>query len=668
MKPNKAVIVILVILMAFFAFQILGCGSMDEGGTVTIDTTEDDADINISLQLVDASTGTTTNTITAGSPGEIRITVTDSTGSPISNLFVQATSTKGILNPDDGTAVTDNSGIATVGLFVGSDEGAGEVTATIGSSSAELGFQIGTVDIRMGAFIDGTFVENELLLSIASGVQLAPGGTATITVSLVDSSGDLYTTPVDISFYSDFANLDTAELDETVTTINGSATATYRAKGCVGTDTITVTAVTSGNSLFATGTIDVAASDVGSIGFVSATPENIALAGTGGAGRSETSIVVFEVTDENGNPASNVDVDFSLTTAIGGFELEVTSATSDSNGLVQTVLNSGNVPTHVRINATVTDSSPSITTVSDQLVISTGLPDQNSFSISAEVLNPEAWGYDGEEVTITVSTADHFNNPVPNGTTIYFTTEGGSIDPFCQTTDGVCSVEWRSQDPRPADGRITILATSIGEESFIDENGDGLFNSTDTLLTDLPEAYRDEDEDGIFDSGIEEFFDFDEDLSYDIADGKYNGTLCSTAAEAAGDCTKDLVHVRDSIVLVMSGSTAYISTDPNPPLEWIDFNVSTIQAVEITIQDLHGQPVPAGTEVDLKTGVGTIGGDASFEIPSTSYNGPLVYVAVLIAPTTGTGATGIFEIKVTTPKGLIGWTYISVRDRPKPAS
>lgn len=665
MKSNRALIAILMALVAFFAFQILGCGSMEGDGAVTTGD-ESTADINISLQLVDASTGTTTNTITEGSPGEIRITVTDSTGSPISNLFVQTTSTKGILNPDDGTAVTDNSGIATVGLFVGSDEGAGEVTATIGSSSAELGFQIGTVDIRMGAFIDGTFVENELLLSIASGVQLAPGGTATITVSLVDSSGDLYTTPVDISFYSDFANLDTAELDETVTTINGSATATYRAKGCVGTDTITVTAVTSGNSLLATGTIDVAASDVGSIGFVSATPENIALAGTGGAGRSETSIVVFEVTDENGNTASSVDVDFSLTTAIGGIELEVTSATSDSNGLVQTVLNSGNVPTHVRINATVTDSSPSITTVSDQLVISTGLPDQNSFSISAEVLNAEAWNYDGEEVEITVRTADHFNNPVPNGTAIYFTTEGGSIDPFCQTTDGGCSVTWRSQDPRPSDGRITILATSIGEESFIDENGDGLFNSTDTLLTDLPEAYRDEDEDGIFDSAIEEFFDFDEDLSYDIADGKYNGTLCSAAAEAAGDCTKDLVHVRDSIVLVMSGSTAYISFDPDIDPISIDFDDGAIQEVEITIEDLHGQPMPAGTVVELETAVGTIGGDEKFNIPNTNNNGPLVYVVVLIAPDTADDAIGIFEVKVTTPKGLIGWDYIQVQAASPP--
>jgi len=661
MKSNRAMIAILMVLMTFFAFQIVGCGSMEGGEAETTDTTGDGSTtaINISLQLVDASTGTTTNTITTGSPGELRITVTDSTGSPISNLFLEATSTKGILNPADGTAITNSSGIATIGLLAGSDGGAGTVTATIGSDSAELGFQIGTVDIRMGAFINGTFVENEMLLSIASGVQLAPGSTATITVSLVDSSDNLYTTPVDISFYSDCSNAGLAELDGTVTTINGSATATYRAKGCVGTDTITATAVTSGNSLVATGTIDVAAAAVGSIGFVSATPENIALSGTGGAGRSETSSVVFKVTDENGNPASSVDVDFSLTTAIGGIELEVTNAISDSNGLVQTVLNSGNVPTHVRVNATVTGSSPLITTVSDQLVISTGLPDQNSFSISAEVLNPEAWNYDGVEVEITIRTADHFNNPVPNGTTIYFTTEGGSIDPFCQTTDGGCSVTWRSQAPRPSsDGRITILATSIGEESFIDENGDGLFNSTDSLLTDLPEAYRDEDEDGIFDSGIEEFFDFDKDLSYDIADGKYNGTLCSAAAEAAGDCTKDFVHVRDSIVLVMSGSTAYISFSQAS----IDFTLGTIQTVFITIQDLHGQPMPADTEISLKSGVGEVGGNASFDIPSTNINGPLVYGVALIGPTPPTGKAGVFEVNVTTPKGLIGWAYIPVQD------
>lgn len=56
-----------------------------------------------------------------------------------------------------------------------------------------------------------------------------------------------------------------------------------------------------------------------------------------------------------------------------------------------------NVATHVRVKATV--QSTAITTVSDNIVISTGLPDQNSFSLSVDVFNPEGWQYDGGEAS-----------------------------------------------------------------------------------------------------------------------------------------------------------------------------------------------------------------------------------------------------------------------------
>ena len=71
-------------------------------------------------------------------------------------------------------------------------------------------------------------------------------------------------------------------------------------------------------------------------------------------------------------------------------------------------------------------------------------------------------------IRVQVLAADHFNNPVPNGTAISFTTEGGAIDGSCLTDDGGCSVTWRSQRPRLPDGRFTILATAIGNESFLD--------------------------------------------------------------------------------------------------------------------------------------------------------------------------------------------------------
>ena len=89
-----------------------------------------------------------------------------------------------------------------------------------------------------------------------------------------------------------------------------------------------------------------------SIDFISATPQSIALKGTGGPARSETSVLVFMVVDEYGDPLPDLTVDFELSTEIGGLLLSNSSAVSDSEGLVQTTVNAGNVSTHVRVRAT----------------------------------------------------------------------------------------------------------------------------------------------------------------------------------------------------------------------------------------------------------------------------------------------------------------------------
>ena len=92
----------------------------------------------------------------------------------------------------------------------------------------------------------------------------------------------------------------------------------------------------------------------------------------------------------------------------------------------------GNVATTVRVTATVVGLS--IGTQSDQLTVTTGIPDQDSTSLSIETLNPEAWNRDGIVDTVTIRLSDRFNNPVPNGTAVTFTTEGGQIVSQCLTT------------------------------------------------------------------------------------------------------------------------------------------------------------------------------------------------------------------------------------------
>ncbi len=349
-----------------------------------------------------------------------------------------------------------------------------------------------------------------------------------------------------------------------------------------------------------------------SILFVSADPESLALRGSGGAGRSETSKITFKVVDDKGVAVSGVSVTFSLIVTSGGLSLDETVGTSDSDGEVSVNVISGNVPSVVKVIATIT--STSISTSSGNLVVSTGLPDQDSFTLSFESINPEALGIDGVKVKVTARAADHYNNPVPDGTAIYFTTDGGAIDPSCNTLSGACTVNWTSQDPRPADndtdtdgdlfdsdrkGIVTVMAVAVGEESFKDINNDGLYTAIDKAVWDtlggydLPEAHLDIDGDDIYDSdgtdeGVyEEFRDFDSDSIYDNTNGIYNGAYCTDDAETAGDCMQDLVEVRDSGRIVMSGSVAVV----------------TRTATGIIVEDKNGNSMPCKTSISVDSDI-----------------------------------------------------------------
>ena len=529
-----------------------------------------------------------------------------------------------------------------------------------GSSNISGSDDNGSPTVQMGAIIDGNFVDGQLALSLPPGEVLAAGGSVRVEVVLIDSSGDPYTEQVDINFTSDFAEQELAAIDNVVTTDTGSASVIYQATGGDGVDIITATANIGQETLSATTTISVAGAIAGSIDFISATPETIALKGTGGPARSETSVLVFMAVDIYGNPVEGETVEFELSTEIGGLSLSNSSAVSDSEGLVQTTVNAGNVSTHVRVHATIADSYPLVTVVSDELLVSTGLPDQNSISLSAETLNPEAWHYNNVEVPIIFQAADHFNNFVPDGTIVYFTTEGGSIDDSCTIIDGVCEVTWRSGDPRPDDGGVTILAFCIGEESFVDRNGNGFFDEEDLfdLATDMGEVFRDDNDSGDYDYG-EPFWDFDNNGEFTSSgNGIYNGTLCSDAAKASGLCTRELVYVQKSMRLIMSGSFAVnISFSPDS----VDLRGGSSHTVFISISDFNNNPMPMGTTIDFTTTNGNIVGNSSFTVPNTNQFGPLTY-QVLLEPSENDRTSGLLQLTVTTPFENITTGYVEVTD------
>jgi len=168
------------------------------------------------------------------------------------------------------------------------------------------------------------------------------------------------------------------------------------------------------------------------------------------------------------------------------------------------------------------------------------------------VIDPTTGIFTKTDVTMTVFIGDRNNQILTDKHTIYFRTEYGTITPSCITENGYCEVTWsaikRPEAGGPGDDmRVTIVAYTVGEESFTDTNGNGIFDDDDgSAFIDLEEPYVDANENGIYDYG-EDIIDVvnGNDLTginevHDIGDTFFNGagcthsSLCSTVVITNG--------------------------------------------------------------------------------------------------------------------------------------
>jgi hypothetical protein len=666
------------------------------------------------ITLANPTTGAATTVV----PAVARAIVRDAAGLPIPNTVVtfSTDATLAALVPSSGTALTDATGTATVGVNPANLNSAGAATLTAATTNPAtngfIGFSIGAPNVVVGTPVFGTN-------------PLQAFGTTSVSVT-VTSNGVPVTTPQTVNFSSACAGSGKAVLTASVLTgAGGVATASYRDSGCGTNDTVTasVSGFTPSSAV-----LTIAIPAAGSIGFVSATPKNITLRGTGGAGLQETSQVIFKVVDTGGNPIGGQIVNFSLSTTVGGITfangLTTSSAVSDaSTGQAVVIVNSGTISTPVRVLATALSSSgATLTTQSDQLTVTTGIPDQDSFSLSATTFNIEGLNFDGVTTTFTARLSDHFSNPVPDGTTVNFVAEGGQMVSSCSTAAGACSATMTSAAFRPLNGRVTVLAFAVGEESFNDVDGDGLADKVPNELvdangvsTDMPEAFVDFNENGIRDAiagsaVLEPFIDFNNNAVFDGPDGKYNGTLCNesgtpSGVSSLGTCaaTKS-IHVRRNFTILFSGSNPVVTfSDPLTlaPKGSVNLNVPATctpgasDSVLVTVTDVNGNIMPAGTTVSFSATNGTItsaptsftvlnstaclqgsGPGAGFICPVSSavpLDSPVIsYVvsmtsnATISAPPasvcTNPISAGVLSVTVTTPKGVSTSISIPVND------
>jgi hypothetical protein len=593
----------------------------------------------------------------------------DATNNLISGVPVVFSATSGGLSGATGATGTDGTATASLGTAGDSSIRTITITATSGTLTAVVTVPVvqgGTnpISVSMGSPAGTAFQAGILGISNPA---LSAGGSTTLQAVMQQSDNSLYTQSTIVNFSSACAAQGLATITNPVTTTSGIASATYVATGCSGDDVITASTTAAGSPLSATGTVTVAAGTIGSIIYVSATPTNIALRGTGSSSRPEASTVIFRVLDQAGGPRVGSTVNFALNTTVGGMSVSPATAQSDAQGNVQTVVQGGTVATTVRVTATVQGVTPVLSTQSNQLTITTGIPDQDSFSLAVQCPNVEAWNRDGVIVPVTARLSDRFNNPVPDGTAVTLQTEGGSIVSQCQTAGavGACSVNWTSSNPRPGSaasgeprpGRSTIVATAIGEESFIDTNGNGSFDGDgagpgiDENFADLPERFLDENENDVRDAS-EPIYDFNSNSTYDPADGVFNGVLCLDTGRCNAAATTTGISADNLIIMSGSSAAGVVPANGTPVPVAPEPAIPTpgTGTVLIEFADLNGNPMPSGTTISgtvAGTGI-TLGAPSSFTVPCTTE--PTTYpfsISKAVGATTGT-----LTILVTSPAGL----------------
>lgn len=661
-------------LVTMMAATLLAAGCSGGGGggdAIAAIGGKTQATSTLTVTLTNAA-GATTNSLTAGSPLTVKAALTDSNGSPVPNAviaFAVGDATLASVTPT--SALTNASGVAVTVLYAAgtSTAGASSVTATyVPAGGAAQGGATGSASFQVNA------ASVDLALAV-SPTSLSAYGTASVSAT-VSVNGAPPSTPVTVQFTSVCAANSLASLGQTaapvsVTTVNGVAATTYTDKGCGQADVLTASVGT----IQKTATITVAAPTAVSIQFVSSTPSQLVIKGTGGLGYSETSQVKFKVVDVAGNGLPNQTVRFGLTTNAGGITLDgmnvapgsTISKLTGADGTVSVSVQSGTVPTSVWVTA----AMGSVATQSNQLIISTGRPSQNFFSLAAEILNMDGGNYDGAESKLTIRTADRMGNIVPDGTTINFVTEGAQIKSgtgqagttaTCTTTSGACQVTMVSAEARPPDGRVTVLAYALGEESFSDLNGNNVYDAGETW-DDLGNPCIDANENGVCDAG-EQFIQYNaaNNLSCPVS-SSFNGSLLLSTPNSC-DGAWGRAFVRNSMVIALSRNRATA-------------NVTAIAgagcafSAPITLTDGNNNPLPFNTALSVPSEMVAVQDSSATPktatvsvfpntVPNTNVRGGTQHMVTVKLDSCTAPLRGNFTLGASTPVSKVG-TFITFR-------
>ncbi len=333
------------------------------------------------------------------------------------------------------------------------------------------------------------------------------------------------------------------------------------------------------------------------------------------SGRNTALTITAEVRDDRNNPvADGTYVAFRIVSAPGGGEFISTDEPVPTiNGKAQVSLNSGIRSGTVRVRAEVVDATgrpitPVISATSTDVIIHAGPPfiaDVNDvltsrLSVGSKPLNMFGWFVVNDTVTVVAVVGDKYNNPVPAGTAVYFTTSGGIISTHTGYTDeqGIVTVTLHSGQPYPT--------VPLFYNTFLDPNaGHPDFNKPTAVIPGPIPDY----EGGIIDNG------------YD-ATSQNNGIARVLAVTEGVDANGNPARVWGVTNVVFSGPIATFYTEVS------DTSIAPGEGAEITIfiYDENGNPIVPGSLIIASSEAGKL----SWTEVSTGDPGATRYSVVLV--------------------------------------
>lgn len=574
----------------------------------------------LKVDLVDG--GIATTAISSSGTTSVKATLRFSDGTPVTQkrIEIAADLTK-VSFPEGSSELTGPDGVAIIKITRASSSvgGAGTLNAaatisgTNTNGSLESTVVTGVVDYSLGAVIGAATLSLDTF--DVGAATMAAYGTRQLSVRAM--LGTSVKSSVQVTFSSNCGQISPATV---LTNSNGVAVTSFTATDLAGTSISTLgcsekTVDFSASAVGATEvtkSINVAAAPATNLSFVvpvDPVKSRIYLANSGGLTQTN---IDFLLSNAKGEPIPGQDVDLTLKTlnetSGGGIpkatfgtvgNISKVTRTTDSLGKVSVPVFSGTIPTNVLVNAALV-SNPAVQSDSSVVVIASGRPAQARVSMSTGKTAIRGMNFDGETTTITMALADRQGNPVPDGTAVNFVTEGGvMIPPTCVTGwvagDSRCTVNIRTQNPRPANGLVSILAYASGEEDFDDANFNNVFDCGETF-SDLVTAYRD---DTATTSGVFAPFVAGE-FSVPRSASSSSCRAGTTPSPTAGDGVWGAADVRGQILVVFS-TDDFVVTSPqwfgaNDP-NWNNGFVTT--QLNVTIQDLNGRSVPTGSTIGV---------------------------------------------------------------------